>query len=377
MTPEEMLRLKVRLLTEGARLPESEWSGRSGGAGPVGGRYFILPNGNPVGIPIRRDERALRYGSRALVPTEDPSVWLYDGEVELQVVPRPHFYDRVTGEGIRYSQIALLHGVNTLATTAYQACRYWSDGTQCKFCTIPHSCSAGETILEKTPGQIVEVLQAALDEGVVENVLITTGTPDTADAGSSRLVSIIEAIREISDIPVAVQFEPPVNEKYISEVAAAGADAVGLHIESADEDIREVFCPGKTDYASLDMYRRSWRFALDYFGRGNVSTFILQGLGEDRPKTLSFIEELAAEGVLPVVAPVRPSEKSQLADFVPSYVGSFEESIAFYKKVGRILLEHELNPAATAAGCHRCGGCTPDQEAYDWAKAQNISSMPI
>ncbi|TFG08092.1 radical SAM protein [Candidatus Thorarchaeota archaeon] len=369
MGPEQLLRLKVQLLTEGARFPESEWSGRRGGAGPVGGRYFLLPNGNPVGIPVRRGERAERFGSKVLVPTEDPKVWLYDNRVELEVVPRPQFYDGVTDDGIRYSQIALLHGKSTLATTAYQACRYWSDGKQCKFCTIPHSYSAGDTVLEKTPEQIAEVLQAALDEGIVENVLITTGTPDTPDAGSLRLVRIIEAIRNISDIPVAVQFEPPVREEYISVVARAGADAVGLHIESADEDVREEYCPGKTEYASLDMYRRSWQSALEYFGRGNVSTFILQGLGEDRDKTLSLIEELAGEGILPVVAPIRPSEKSQLADFIPTYVDSFEETIFFYKRVGQILVDHELNPAATAAGCHKCGGCTPNQEAYDWAEA--------
>jgi radical SAM protein (TIGR04043 family) len=225
-------------------------------------------------------------------------------------------------------------------------------------------------VLEKTPEQIAEVLQAALDEGIVENVLITTGTPDTPDAGSLRLVRIIESIRNISDIPVAVQFEPPVREEYISVVARAGADAVGLHIESADENVREEYCPGKTEYASLDMYRRSWQSALEYFGRGNVSTFILQGLGEDRDKTLSLIEELAGEGILPVVAPIRPSEKSQLADFIPTYVDSFEETIFFYKRVGQILVDHELNPAATAAGCHKCGGCTPNQEAYDWAEAQ-------
>ena len=40
MNAEEVLTLKVRLLTEGVILPEGEWTGRRGGAGPVGSRYL-------------------------------------------------------------------------------------------------------------------------------------------------------------------------------------------------------------------------------------------------------------------------------------------------------------------------------------------------
>ena len=54
LSSEEMLRLKVRLLTEGATLPKGHVTGRKGGAGPTGARYFILPNGRSCGIPIRK-----------------------------------------------------------------------------------------------------------------------------------------------------------------------------------------------------------------------------------------------------------------------------------------------------------------------------------
>ena len=74
-------------------------------------------------------------------------------------------------------------------------------------------------------------------------------------------------------------------------------------------------------------------------------------------------------GVLSVVTPMRPAPGSQLADFKPGYLGDLEGSLEFYKGVGAILLKWELNPDKTAAGCHRCGGCTPIQEAYDWARS--------
>lgn len=367
MDAEEILRLKVRLLTEGAVLSEGEYTGRKGGAGPVGGRYFILPNGRSVGIPIRSGEQAKIFNSATLKRTEDPEIWLYDNSVRMKPVPRPKFYDLKTADGIPYSQLALLHGDRTLATTIYQSCRYWSHGTQCKFCTIPLSHQSGDTILEKVPEQIAEVVTAAEIEGVIDDILLTTGTPESEDMGVEKLIRVIEAIRKVSNLPIGVQFEPSVDKDAIRRVAEAGATAVGMHIESADESIREEMSPGKFQYGSLELYKQSWQTALDFLERGRVSTFILHGLGEDTSNTLSLIKELSEAGIMPVVSPVRPSSGSQLANYKPTYVGQLEESVEFYKEIGKILFQHNLNPKETAAGCHRCGGCTPIQEAYDWA----------
>lgn len=367
MDAEAILRLKVRLLTEGATLPESEWSGRKGGAGPVGGRYFILPNGRPCGVPIREGEMAERFRSAPLYPTDDPKIWIYDDQIELEIIPRPKFYDLTTKDGIPYYHIALLHGSNCLATTVYQGCRYWSSGTQCKFCTIPVSYELGDTILEKTPEQILEVVQAAEEEDVIHSVLLTTGTTDSNDMGCKNLILIVRRIRETSKIPIAVQFEPPIDYMFIDELAQAGVNAVAMHLEIADEQIRQKICPGKSEHGSPSLYIESWKYALTHFNRGQVSTYILHGLGEDVDITLNQIEEMAILGVIPVVAPVRPAIKSQLVNFTPKYIGALNESVDFYKQIGKILYKWHLNPKQTLGGCHQCGGCTPIQEAFDWA----------
>lgn len=367
MDAEDILRLKIRLLTEGATLPTSEWGVRRGGAGPVGGRYFILPNGRSCGIPIRSGEQARLFSSAPLEPTEDPHIWLYDNSVKLRVVPRPQFYDLKTSDGIAYHQLALLHGDRTLATTVYQSCRYWNNGTQCKFCTIPLSYRSGDTVLEKTPEQMAEVVRAAEQEGVVDNILLTTGTPESQDVGINNLVVIIQGIRQVSSLPIGVQFEPPVDTTIIQKIYDAGASAVGMHIESTDEVIREEMCPGKYQYGSFHLYKAAWSDAVEIFPKGNVSTFILHGLGENLQESLVRIREFAELGIMPVVAPIRPAPGSQLANYKPSYVGKLDESLDFYKQVGKILLDNGLNPKETFAGCHRCGGCTPIQEAYDSA----------
>ena len=369
MDEEAILRLKVRLLTEGATLPESEWSGRKGGAGPVGGRYFFLPNGRACGVPIRGGKMAERFNSAPLTPTDNPMIWVYDSKTELRMVPRPKFYNFTTKDGTPYFQVALLHGSECLATTIYQSCHYWSNGTQCKFCTIPVSYESGDTILEKSPDQITEVLHAAEAEGVARSILLTTGTPDSDDLGCENLLQIVRKIRESSKIPIAVQFEPPFNKKYIDELAEAGVNAIAMHIESVDESIRQKICPGKSKHGSPTLYDESWKHALTLFDRGQVSTYILHGFGEDIDLTLKRIEEMAILGVIPVVAPVRPAFGSQLANFIPTYVGALEETVDFYKQIGKILHRWHLNPKQTLGGCHQCGGCTPIQEAFDWALA--------
>jgi biotin synthase-like enzyme len=185
--------------------------------------------------------------------------------------------------------------------------------------------------------------------------------------GGERLVAIIKGIRRVSHLPIGVQIEPPLNMEIIKEISEAGANAIGLHIESADDAIRREMCPGKYEHGSLDLYRKSWLYALEHFERGNVSTFILHGLGEQVHRTISLAQELTESGVVPVVAPFRPAPGSQLAGFTPTYVGKLEESMTLYQTVGRALLRWDINPSETLAGCHRCGGCTPIQEAYDWA----------
>ncbi len=367
MNAEDMLRLKIRLLTQGA-IPVDELSaGRRGGAGPVGARYFVMPNGRPVGVPLRHGDAARLFGAAPLEPSDDSSVWLYDGTYRLHAVPRPRFYDLSTSDGVPYYKIALLHGSETLATTAYQHCRYWSHGTQCRFCTIPLSFHSGDTILEKKPAQLAEVVQAAESEGVVRNILITTGTPESEDMGIARLIQLVTAIREVSDLPIGVQFEPPRNLELIDKLAAAGVDAVGIHIETTDDSLRRQVCPGKYEYGPVELYRRAWEHSMGLFGRGNVSTFVLHGLGETPEQMLDDIRDIAEMGVLPVVTPFRPAPGSLMSDHVPSYTRDIEGTVEFYKRVGEILRDNRLNPDDTRAGCHKCGGCTPIQEAYDWA----------
>ena len=56
----------------------------------------------------------------------------------------------------------------------------------------------------------------------------------------------------------------------------AGADAIGIHVESLDDEVRRRWMPGKAT-VPLAQYREAWREAVRVFGRNQVSTYLSSG----------------------------------------------------------------------------------------------------
>ena len=63
--------------------------------------------------------------------------------------------------------------------------------------------------------------------------------------------------------------------------------------------------PGKAQ-VSLDRYFEAFAAAVPVFGRGQVSTYILAGLGDSKEAILATCEKLIALGVYPFVVPFVP-----------------------------------------------------------------------
>ncbi len=236
----DLLRLKVELLCEGVRLSAKLDKGRKVGAGPAGGRYLVLPGGFCVNTafwgafteksPLELTER---NGEYFLMRKDDETL----EEIPIEVVPNPGFYSLKTSDGIPMWKIALLHGTNCLATTVHQKCVYWKFGKECKFCGIDLSLKSGTTIPAKAPKQFREVVEAAAEEGVCNCITLTTGTTATPDRGAILLAEVVREVKSHRKIPVHIQVEPPENDKYLEMLADAGADTIGIHIETFDRRI--------------------------------------------------------------------------------------------------------------------------------------------
>jgi len=351
-----LTRLKIELLCRGARTEEIIDKGRKGGAGPAGGRYFILPEENCIDIPLQG--KFIESSPFTLIPMNE-SWRVFRGSellVEVKPVPTPQFYEKTTSDGILMKRVAVLHGKDCLASTVYSKCVHWSMGKQCKFCGI--ELAHNERLIHKKPKQLGEVAEKAFKEGVVKHVTLTTGTPPGHDKGALMLAEATKAIKEQVNIPVHVQLEPPKNKKFLEMLYHAGVDTVGIHIESFDQKVLKDVCPAKSN---LKDYFEAWRGAVELFGECQVSTFIIAGLGEKDDSILQGAEKAANIGVIPYLLPLRPIAGTIFEELNPP---TPRRMIKLYRKIVEILHRAGIDPKKSRAGCVICGACSAIQEAF-------------
>lgn len=337
--------------------------GRKGGAGPLGGRYFLFENGVLVNTALwddkTRTDLVLKENNKNYF--EIFNIKKNKSFGKLKLVPNPKYYNSEykTSDGIPMKKIALVHGVDCLASTIYQRCVYWACGEGCKFCGIELSLLSNNTILEKNPQQMVEVIKVAKSEGRCSHMTLTSGTEDTSDKGTHRYIQLLKKIKkQYPNLPLHVQIEPLEKLSYIDKLQKAGADTIGIHIEILDESVRKVITPGKYHIPYVQ-FEKSWEYSLDVFGKNQVETFVLTGFGERYNKLISNLENVVSLGVIPFITPVRsiPGKKN-----LP--VTDHKLLIKIYEEAAQLMKDYGVNPLENKAGCVRCGGCSAINEAY-------------
>lgn len=327
------------------------FSGRRGGAGPSDA-LFMWVRGLPLTVPWQAT-----YVERSpyTVQLTDGGGTLYRGEQLIGPVKlprRPRIYDMETADGIPYWKIALLH-LDSIASTVVQKCVYWGTEEQCGFCGI--ELTRGEqTIPVKTPAQLAEVCTAARDHDGAVDATLTTGSINRRDRGALYISRCAAAIKDACGLPVQVQFEPPDELAVLDQVRAAGVDAVGIHIETFDPDILATVAPGKAQ-CGVEGYFRCWERAVEVFGRGHVTTYVILGMGE-RPELIEEGCRRAIElGVYPFVVPLRPVPGSLMAESPPP---AAEYVASVYRSVSAMLAASGLDHVEATAGCARCQACS-------------------
>ncbi|GAA4469590.1 MSMEG_0568 family radical SAM protein [Phytohabitans houttuyneae] len=321
----------------------------------------------PDGAGPSGDDHVLIDGANAALPTNpaspytvrDGRVWLGDDDIGLTLTPvrRPRFYDLTTADGVPYEQIARLHGADVLATTVVQTCVRYAEPDRCRFCTIEESLRSGATVAAKTPAQLAEVAEAAVRLDGVRQMVMTTGTTTGPDRGARALARSVRAVlAAVPGLPIQVQCEPPTDLGWIGELHAAGATAIGIHVESLDEAVRRRWMPGKATVA-IDEYEAAWDEAVRVFGRNRVSTYLLVGLGEDPDELVAGAGGLIDRGVYPFVVPFRPM-RGTLAGRDGVRAPDPRLLAHITARVGAMLRAAGMSGADQQAGCAACGACS-------------------
>jgi len=353
----------TELQSSGLRLvdPSAGAASRRGGAGPSDHKAVTV-DGHTIMVPVHT---GTAYASPFVAEAPDTagrSVLKFNGiPISSVSFPKsPRFYAMQTFDGVPYSHIATLHGADVLATTVLQTCiRYESRRKACKFCSIGQSLAAGRTVERKTPEQLAEVARAAVLLDGIKHMVMTTGTPHTSDRGAQILCESAFAVKAALaphgvDLPIQGQCEPPDDDAWFQRMKDAGIDTLGMHLEIVTPELRERLMPGKAS-VPLSRYMEAFEASVAVFGRGQVSSYILAGLGDTPEAILAMCEQLVALGVYPFVVPFVPISGTPLEDH-PAPSPEFMRAIL--EPLGAMLVRAGLRSSDIKAGCGKCGACS-------------------
>ncbi len=358
-------RLMVELQSQGLQVGDSSAgvAGRKGGAGPSDHKAIVVA-GTTIMVPIHTDTAAhspyTAHGPDPVLNQPHTQVqtelaWRGKTITSISFPKPPQFYSLTTADGVPYWQIALLHSHDVLATTVLQTCmRYSEPETACQFCAIGESLKAGRTIARKTPAQLAEVAAAAVHLDGVKQMVMTTGTPHTPDRGAAYLSECAQAIKVRVNIPLQAQCEPPDDFAWFAQMKQAGIDTLGMHLEAVTPEVRAQVMPGKATVA-LEHYFAAFAAAVQVFGWGQVSTYLLAGLGDSLSALVAMSERLIQIGVYPFVVPFVPISGTPL-EHHPAPDSEFMYRL--YQEVGQLLKKAGMSSQSMAAGCAKCGACS-------------------
>ena len=330
--------------------------GRRGGAGPSDHRAVTVA-GHTVMVPIHTSPARRSPFAAASPGSDGSSVLERDGEAVGRIVfPRaPRFYALSTFDGLPFWKIALLHGRDVLATTVLQDCiRYRDRRTACQFCAIGQSLASGRTVARKTPDQLAEVARAAVLLDGIRHMVMTTGTPNTTDRGAAVLAESASAVKAAVALPIQAQCEPPADHTWFARLRDSGVDTLGMHLEAATDRVRRRIMPGKAT-VPVGRYLDAFADAVAVFGRGQVSTYLLAGLGDTEDEILDLAQILIGIGVYPFVVPFVPISGTPLEDHPAPDIAFMHRVLA---PLGALLRAADLTAESAKAGCGKCGACS-------------------
>lgn len=345
--------LKVELQSFGLRIPDTKGI-RRGGAGPTGGIHLkILPD-NEANIPVVGD---FVNSSPYHLDQINNEYWIFKDDVALakvELMGSAKFHGYETSSGIPMQKIGLLHCPTTFATTLLQTCDFWQDDRRCKFCGIELTLKDRSTVGFKNAKSLVETIRLAKELDGITNIVFTSGVAPDEEKALAKYAEICSEVKKATGIPIQLQIIPPDDLSWLKRLKDSGVDSLGVHIETFDSEVFENITPGKARIG-LNKYIETWKEGVKVFGRWQVSTYILVGLGE-RLETVIEGTALCAEiGVYPFIVPFRPVAGTPMEDAKPPRPEIMEY---VYTEAAKILAEYGDASKSSLAGCVSCGECS-------------------
>jgi len=100
---------------------------------------------------------------------------------------------------------------------------------------------------------------------------------------------------------------------------------------------------------------KAFKAAVAIFGRGQVSTYLLAGLGDTREGLLDACHQLIELGVYPFVVPFVPIGGTPLENRQPPDADFMRSLLS---PLGDMLTTAGMTSETVKAGCAKCGACS-------------------
>ncbi|MGE0638870.1 MAG: radical SAM protein [Thermoanaerobaculia bacterium] len=350
--------LKLDLYCRGAVLDDSCFIEEDGGrrilrtrAGLGSGLEAILPGGLWTNIPVsepfaRRSQYVVRRRRGAYFVDRGA-----DEIAEIQLSPRPAWYDRETASGRPMTRVGTLQGTY-LGIYQAKVCEYWTEKPQkvnCKFCSVGLNLGVDDAD-EKSVEEVLEVVRAARDESGITYVDFNTGHYD-GDTYLDILEPYIARVKKELGLLVGVQTPPHRDLGRYDRLREIGVNRVSFCFEIFDRERFREICPGKDAEYGLDFYLEAVRYCAKLGARGPkgepwvTNGEIIAGL-EPPDSSIAAIDWIVSVGAVPTVCVFRPLVGTDLEDEDPP---STEELIPVFARLYEACMEKGL-PIGCAPG---------------------------
>jgi biotin synthase-related radical SAM superfamily protein len=208
----------------------------------------------------------------------------------------------------------------------------------CRYCAVPGR--AGKT---KGTEEVVAMVRSVI--GRIDAISLTSGVAGSIDEEERRTLDAVRALVPFG-LPIGVSIYPTKDSPRL--LKEAGAAEVKFNLETATPGIFAEMCPGLEWNLVWEVLEESVRL----FGKNNVQSNIIVGLGESDEEIAAAVRRLCSIGVIPVLRPLTPS--AGLAHFRRP---SAERLLKLYAVAREEMAASGLDARMARTMCAACTGC--------------------
>ena len=300
--PRDLLALKIALLNQGARFPNT---GKTDKQGVYESRDIVFTGQPyceaPVVMNCGYDLNLSRYSPYAIENIKEKTMLTYYGKNLGNALVEQDQLIKLSETERRI----LYFAADRLRIKLIAGCEYKNIGVGCHFCNLPISKKRFTRNEIKEALTHLKALGLPQEPGFpLRHILIGGGTCISADIWEDIewLCRFLKEDDFFGDKPLSLMSVLPPKEK-LQALHNAGLEEVAFNIEISDEALAKEMMPGKRRQGKLAYYS-VLEESVRIFGIGNVRSALLVGL-DTSDAVMDEVEHIAAIGVIPCLSAFR------------------------------------------------------------------------